>query len=203
MEEGRTIRLLINLYGCKMSDITEEKLKLAPNSGESMENPKESMEELLLCRSCIDRAAVGIFRSDEKGVITYVNEYGCASLGYTKEELLGKRLYDIDPAISRDKMLHLKKILDANGVVTHETVHRRRDGTTFPVEIRANQLEFQGKPYVISFVTDITERKRAEEERRKSEEKFSIVFQASPDLIAITRAADGAILEVNEAFTRL
>ena len=193
----------INPCGCKMTDISEENLMYASHSGEQADQPEESMEELLLCRSCIDSAAIGIFRSDEKGAITYVNEYGSASLGYSKEELLGKRLYDIDPAITREKMLELKKILDDCGAVTHETVHRRKDGKTFPVEITANQLEYRGKPNVISFVKDITERKRAEEERRKSEENFSVIFHATPDLIAITRAGDGTILEVNEAFTRL
>ncbi len=123
-----------------------------------------ALEELLLCRSCIDKAGIGIFRSDAKGAITYVNEYGCASLGYRKEELIGKRIYDIDPAISREKMLALQKILDDSGSVTHETVHRRKDGTTLPVEITANQLEFKGERYIISFVKDITERKRVEEE---------------------------------------
>lgn len=164
---------------------------------------KQAEEALLFSQLSIDKAGIGIYHSDEKGAINYVNEYACASLGYTKEELLAKRIYDIDPAITREKMLDLKKILDVSGAVTHETVHRRKDGTTFPVEITANQLKFKGKPYVISFDKDITERKRVEEERRKSEENFSIIFQATPDLIAITRASDGMILEVNEAFSRL
>jgi PAS domain S-box-containing protein len=164
---------------------------------------KQAEEALLFSQLSIDKAGIGIYHSDEKGAINYVNEYACASLGYTKEELLAKRIYDIDPAITREKMLDLKKILDVSGAVTHETVHRRKDGTTVPVEITANQLKFKGKPYVISFVKDITERKRVEEERQTSEESFSIIFQATPDMIAITLASDGTILEVNEAFSRL
>lgn len=52
-------------------------------------------------------------------------------------------------------------------------------------------------------IQDITERKRTEEELRRSEQKFSAAFYASPDLMAVTRLADGTILEVNDAYTRI
>jgi PAS domain S-box-containing protein len=50
---------------------------------------------------------------------------------------------------------------------------------------------------------NITERKQAERELRESEEKFAVAFHASPNLMAITRVADGTILEVNEGYSRL
>ncbi len=196
------IRKIVEYYRHLVRIIAGMGLKNLELRNEAAER-KQAEEALLFSQLSIDKAGIGIYHSDEKGAINYVNEYACASLGYTKEELLAKRIYDIDPAITREKMLDLKKILDVSGAVTHETVHRRKDGTTFPVEITANQLKFKGKPYVISFDKDITERKRVEEERRKSEENFSIIFQATPDLIATTRASDGTILEVNEAFSRL
>jgi PAS domain S-box-containing protein len=67
-------------------------------------------------------------------------------------------------------------MLDTKGFATHESVHRRKDGTTFPVEITANNMEFHGKTYTFSFVKDITERKRAEEALRESEARLKIAM---------------------------
>jgi len=52
-------------------------------------------------------------------------------------------------------------------------------------------------------VRDVTKRKNLEEERARSEEKFAKAFQACPDYMVISRLADGRVLEVNPAFTRV
>jgi PAS domain S-box-containing protein len=132
---------------------------------------KRMEEELLLSQFCIDQAGIGIYQSDETGTIFNVNEHACKDLGYTREELCALSIFDIDPEITPEKMLELKGILDEKGTGTHYTTHRRKDGTTFPVEIIANHLDFHGKRYGISFVKDITERKRAEEALRESESR--------------------------------
>jgi PAS domain S-box-containing protein len=133
-------------------------------------NERTDMEEKLkLLELCFDKAAIGIFHTDENGNIFSVNDYACESLGYSKGELCALKVFDIDPVITRERMLEIKEMLNATGSATHETVHRRKDGTTFPVEITANLLEFQGKTIGISFVKDITERKQAEDALRESE----------------------------------
>jgi PAS domain S-box-containing protein len=130
---------------------------------------KQAEEALHLFRFCIDKAGIGIYQSDENGTIFNVNDHACQSLGYSREELCALSVFDIDPEITRERMLELKEILGEKGAVTHHSTHRRRDGTTFPVEITANNIEFQGKTFGISFVKDITERKRAEGALRESE----------------------------------
>ncbi|HEX9023864.1 MAG TPA: PAS domain S-box protein, partial [Geobacteraceae bacterium] len=130
---------------------------------------KQAEEALLLSQFCIDKAGIGIYQSDETGAIFSVNEHACNSLGYSREELCRLTVFDIDPVITREKMLQLNEILDERQTATFHTTHRRRDGSTFPVEITANHLDFQGKRYGISFVKDITERREAEEALRESE----------------------------------
>jgi PAS domain S-box-containing protein len=128
---------------------------------------KQSMEALHLSQFCIDKAGIGIYQSDEYGTIFNVNEHACNSLGYTKEELCALSVFDIDPEITPERMLALKEAIDETGSMTHYTTHRRRDGSTFPVEITANYLDFRGRRYGISFVKDITDRKNTEEELKR------------------------------------
>ncbi|MEZ4599812.1 MAG: PAS domain S-box protein [Syntrophotaleaceae bacterium] len=132
---------------------------------------KQAEEALHLSRFCIDKAGIGIWQSDEKGTIFNVNEHACKSLGYSREELFGLNIFDIDPGITLERMLELGEILRETGSVTLQTTHRRRDGTTFPVEVTANLLEFRGKEYAISFVQDITGRKQAEKALQESESR--------------------------------
>jgi PAS domain S-box-containing protein len=134
----------------------------------------ETVQKLLLSRFCIDKAAIGIYQTTFEGDIVGVNDFACRSLGYTADELRALKVSDIDPTITCEKMLEIKRMLDETGSAAHETVHRRKDGTTFPVEITANKLEFQGKSYTFSFVNDITERKRAEEALRDSEARLKM-----------------------------
>ncbi|HEX9614339.1 MAG TPA: PAS domain S-box protein, partial [Bacteroidota bacterium] len=143
---------------------------------EEIAERKQAEEALLLSRFCIDKAGIGIFQNDEKGTIFNVNDHACKSLGYSREELCALSVFDIDPEITPERMLELKAILEKWGSVTHHSTHRRRDGTTFPVEITANTLEFRGKAYGISFVQDITERKRAEGALRDSKTRLKMAM---------------------------
>jgi PAS domain S-box-containing protein len=154
---------------------------------------KKMEEELLLSQFCIDKAGIGIYQSDETGTIFRVNEHACKSLGYSSEELCALSVFDIDPEITREKLLKLREILDEKGSMTIETTHRRRDGTTFPVEITGNLIDFHGKTYVFSFVKDITERKRAIAELELTQ---FLVDKASIGIHRISE--EGNILYANE-----
>lgn len=146
---------------CFVTDITER---------------KRAEEALLLSQFCIDKAGIGIFQSDRNGTIFKVNDHACKSLGYSSEELCALNVFDIDPEITGEKMQELGEILGERGSVTHYSTHRRRDGTTFPVEITGNILHFHGKDYGISFVKDITDRRRAEEALRESEARLKMAM---------------------------
>ncbi|MEJ2201235.1 MAG: PAS domain S-box protein, partial [Desulfuromonadaceae bacterium] len=160
--------------GNKPHDYTAEDIEavsfLADLAWEIVER-KQTEEQLRLSQFCLDKAGIGIYQTDEDGTIFMVNEHACNSLGYSREELCALTVSDIDPDITPEKMRDLKRRIVKRGWLTHYTTHRRRDGSTFPVEITANNLVFRGKAYGISFVKDITQRQRAEEALRESESR--------------------------------
>jgi two-component system cell cycle sensor histidine kinase/response regulator CckA len=140
----------------------------------------DAVRELILTRLCVDNAAIGIFIVLEDGTIRSVNDYACRLLGYPKDELLALNILDIDPVITDEKASEINRDLDSLGHATHESIHKRKDGTTFPVEITTNMVHFNGKEYPFSFVKDITERKKAEQALRITQ--FSVDHAAVPIL---------------------
>ncbi|MBW1704476.1 MAG: PAS domain S-box protein [Deltaproteobacteria bacterium] len=79
----------------------------------------------------------------------------------------------------------------------------RKDGSTFPSLFHSTPIIRQGKPVGLrGFIIDITERKRMEDELRKSEEKFSKAFRSSPDWVCISTLDEGRYLDVNDAYCR-
>ncbi len=161
---------------------------------------KQAEEELLLAKYCNDNAGIGIFHTDEHHIFN-ANEYACKCLGYTVDELRTMSISDIDPVITPEKMLEIKSLLEATGSAVHQTVHRRRDGTTFPVEITTSTVEFQDKHYSVSFVQDISERKRTEDALRESEEKFRVLAETSPASIALYQGEE--VLYINPTAAKL
>jgi diguanylate cyclase (GGDEF)-like protein/PAS domain S-box-containing protein len=143
------------------------------------------LEEALKLKEWVfDHALDAIYLMDQENFL-YANETACRSLGYSRDELLTLTLKDIDPqfaAGTEEKPCIVNKLL-AEGAVTHETRHRRRDGSSFPVEIHASLLDYQGRQVVLSVVRDITERKRMEEAVLASEQEFRSLAESSPDFV--------------------
>jgi two-component system NtrC family sensor kinase len=84
-----------------------------------------------------------------------------------------------------------------------ETKHRRKDGSIFDVEISSNAASFAGQKLVFCVCRDITERKKTENELRRSEEKFARVWRSSPDPLMLISTINEHIVEVNESFLHM
>jgi two-component system cell cycle sensor histidine kinase/response regulator CckA len=121
--------------------------------------------QLKLTQFAIDRAQIGIFQVDDDGNIYYANECARRSLGYTAEELLALKIWDIDPNFDQERWKVHRRRTRALRMASIETVHKRKDGTQFPVEVTIDFVEFEGQWVSMSFAKDISERKQAERER--------------------------------------
>jgi PAS domain S-box-containing protein len=129
-------------------------------------------EELQLTQFCVDKASIGIFRISEEGEIKFANDLACLSLGYTPEELCSMTIFDIDPTFNPERFHEHRGNMRADGSRTFETIHRRKDGSTFPVEITVNYLEYRDKGFTVSFARNISERKLAEEQLRQKKRQL-------------------------------
>jgi PAS domain S-box-containing protein len=132
-------------------------------------------------RTFVDRATDAFFLLDDKSTVLDVNREACDGLGYSREELIGKHRSDFDVGLDEASIELLRQRMAAGEPVTFETRHRRKDGTSFPVEIRVGQFDQVGRRY-LCLVRDITERRRAEDELRESEERFRTLVQFSFDV---------------------
>ena len=132
-------------------------------------------------RIFVDHATDAFFLLDDDWTILDVNRQACHVLGYSREELIGKHKSDFDVALDGTSIQSLKQRSVVGEAITFETRHRRKDGASFPVEVRLNQFEQGGRRY-LCLVRDISERKRAEDELRESEERFRTIVQFSFDV---------------------
>lgn len=164
--------------------------------GADITERKKTQELLHRTQESVDKARDSIFWIDENGNLVYVNDAACKSLQYSKEELLKMNVIDFDPDVTTEKVNGLWEKVMSSGSLTFETRHKRKDGSTFPIEISCYKLSYGGTNYNCTFVRDITERKEAEEALRKSEHLFNTLAQISPVGIFRTRP-DGKTTYVN------
>jgi diguanylate cyclase (GGDEF)-like protein/PAS domain S-box-containing protein len=116
---------------------------------------------------------------DETREIVDCNQEACRSLGYSREDLLALRLDDFalellseEEKRQRGSSTPWRRALAGEpGTIIgfHENEHRRKDGTTFPVEVGVGSIDYGERRMILASVRDITERKRAEEALRRSE----------------------------------
>jgi PAS domain S-box-containing protein len=97
------------------------------------------------------------------GRIIDANRCACETLGYSYEELLMISTPDIDVKFTADELTTFRQTLVLGVPVTLESVHRRKDGTTFPVEANVCLFDSAGQLLELALVRDVTERKRTEQ----------------------------------------
>ena len=164
---------------------------------------KRNEEDLALFKHSIDVHYDGAYWADTDNRFIYFNNAGCRALGCEREELIGKTILDISPEASPEGLKHIWESLRNQGFFSKESVHRRKDGSEFPVELLITYVQFAGKEFACGFARDITERKRAEARVRESEEKFRKAFMTGAGAFYISTLNEGVLLEVNDCFQEI
>ena len=142
-----------------------------------------------------------IFETDMAGNITFINHAGLTEFGYAKDQVEGgMTLYDFIPP---DKREEIRETI-AQAVIDEpsewiEVPGLRRDGSTFPVSVRASLIVRGGVPVGIRGIAlNVTEQKRAEQQREETEQRFRALFESSP-IVQIRYDVDGYPGHANRA----
>ena len=158
---------------------------------------------LNLFRTLLDRSNDGIEVIDpETGRFLDVNETTCQRLGYTRAELLSMKVPEIDDggvtfASWKENVEEIRR----NGFKILESRHRRKDGSTFPVEINVRWVKLD-RDYLIANVRDITERKKLEAEVAMREQRLNAFFTSAPaGMVLLDRQL--RYVQINETVARI
>lgn len=154
----------------------------------------------LLAHSLMEQVQDSIIVSQAfSGQIVDVNEQTCHDLGYSREALLQLTIFDIAPALFAESTWQDElKTFAHDGKHMIETIHRRQDGSLFPVEISARWVERDDEHYIVAIAHDLTHRKEAEHKLLASEHTYRGLINSVQDIIYVLDE-NGKILDVNVA----
>ncbi len=139
---------------------------------------KQAEKDLRLTQYAVDHSATAILRVAPDARIAYANHAACRQLGYSFRELLDMSIPDIDPHWTHEFWAHQGlEMLRHNRVNHFETEHIRKDGSRYPADVISYVAEFEDQEHYYAFMTDISERKRAEAELRKHREHLKALVQ--------------------------
>lgn len=140
---------------------------------------KQIENELKLFRNLVDQSYDALFIIEpESGEYLDVNETACRYLGFSKSDLVGMKVIDIDGNLTkkREWKKHSKQVIK-EGSSVRESFYKRHDGTTFPVEINVKSTTIANKNYFIAIARDITERKKSGAELDLSRQQLQNLFE--------------------------
>ena len=139
----------------------------------------KSLRSLALYSFALDKVHDAVFLIDEGARFHFVNEESCRVLGYSRQELIGLSVADVNPDYSIESWLEYWAELKEHGSLTFEGRNRTKDRRFISVEISANYFEYEGQEYNLSLVRDITERKRAENVLKESQTRLELAVRSA------------------------
>ena len=126
-------------------------------------------------RTLMEHAGDAFVLHDQHGVVYAVNRETCRCLGYAEEELIGMSITQFVEGVDPTHVVgHRLEQLAPGEVLQLEGVHRRKDGSRFPVEVRVAWLTVGGQRMILAITRDITERRAVEAQLRQAQKMEAV-----------------------------
>ena len=160
---------------------------------------RQREESLVLFRNLIESSGEALEVIDPETLrFLDANEQACRDLGHSREELLRLTVRDIDQTLDESLGAEPARKCGPGGFAVFESVRRRKDGSTFPVEINLRHVALD-RSYLVCVVRDITERRLAQQTLRESEERLRLAASAGKMFAYTWDAATDVIVRSGES----
>ncbi len=144
--------------------------------------------------------------SSREGRVIDVNDCGCRMLGYTREELLRLSPFDIVGEDEAERIPGIIVEIRQSGRMLFEVTAVTKDGRRIPIEVNASLIQLGDHPVMLVIVRDVTERKRAAEALRESEERYRSLWESALDGVVLhemlTSPLKGRFVDANDCLCR-
>ncbi|MCG2584755.1 MASE3 domain-containing protein [Massilia sp. TS11] len=171
--------------------------------------PQKTTERALLSEkkrleTILETASDGIHILNNKGFVVDANAAFLTMLGYQRKDIGTLHVTDIDnnddPARIQQR---LSELIGKQSFAVWETRHRRRDGSVVDVEISASGIDIDGEGFLYAASRDITQRKRAEQALRNSEDRLRRLLDAAPIAVRVATHEGRSVEFANDAYRKL
>ena len=150
----------------------------------------------------IEHFSEAVFLIDHDANFIDLNTAACKFLNYSRDELLGLKLFDIDLNLSTEEWSHAWQEYKSPGLVIYESIYQTRNGDQFPAEVRTNFFIHDEQEYICIFVSDISERNKTELEVEQSKKEWNYAMDFYDDPIYLLDL-DRRVVRANQAFYRV
>ena len=169
---------------------------------EELKRAREEVEEVLAKYTDLyDFAPVGYLTFDEKGLISELNLTAAQLLGIERTFLVGKPFSSSIQREFQDRFyLHLQEVLESPAKQTCELVLKKKDGTTFDAQLESIVVKAAGRKVVRAVLTDITERKRADNALHGERDLLQTVMDSAGNSHLVYVDRDFNFVRVNKTY---
>ena len=136
----------------------------------------------------------------EQGVILDANQQFADMFGYTLDELKGMDCFNLIAPQSQEAV---REYISTGLQEPYESYSQRKDGSTFPTEVRVREFQQDGKVLRFAVFRDLSDQKEMERQIAESEKRYRELYNKSPIALYCTRISDGELLECNQALVEL
>ena len=155
----------------------------------------EARKSLVGFAALLDSVPGAWFFTRRDGSFAYVNLGACEALGYSRAQLVEATVFDIDPTMDPASWVRHWESTVPSQSATLRTIHRRQDGTEYPIEIRSLKIQLDGEQLSASYSVDLTASEQTRAALQATESQLQRLLEHLPDLVFRLRLEPRPVLE--------